>query len=492
MIRGATLALILLSTLAFLPDRLQAHVIFAEARLDNGQIRVEVYFDDDTPAQKAKVKILDQDRQVVAEGTTDERGLCFFPRFAGGEYLVLAKSAGHSAREGFHLPEHPMASPSPFPGIAPAETSGDPGCVVIGESPSPSSLRQERTRTPWLQVGLGLFLIAALSGSVWYLGRRPSQSTRSGFTLIELLVVIAIIAVLIGLLLPAVQKVREAANRMKCSNHIKQLVLGMHNYESAHGAFPPGLPIFFRAHSPQSLMLPYLEQENVANNLVNYDRSPVPVTIPVPDDGSANHAAAQVSIPIFHCPSDIEQVPGSEFSGLNYVGCTGTGTVNQGWLEDADGIFRQERPLKIMAIRDGTSNTAAISETTKGGGVRSDGTDPRRYYREVPLVFMPPYFTADICAASTTYRGNRGERWTVGRYGDGGLYNHYYLPNDATPDCINAVGGAGWTAARSLHTGGVNIGWADGSVRFISQNLELAAWRALATREGGEVVTDLD
>src|SRR5882724_10046271 len=140
-----------------------------------------------------------------------------------------------------------------------------------------------------------------------------------GFTLIELLVVIAIIAILIGLLLPAVQKVREAAARAKCSNNLKQLGLAMHNYESSNGVFPPGRNQYPKVVSAPARLLAYVEQENL-QRLVNYDG-----TLADPQ----NVLASQTKVGLFICPSDPAggQVPGMSDFGGNYVACNGTGAL---------------------------------------------------------------------------------------------------------------------------------------------------------------------
>src|SRR5205823_12969739 len=139
---------------------------------------------------------------------------------------------------------------------------------------------------------------------------------RNAFTLIELLVVIAIIAILIGLLLPAVQKVREAASRMKCANNLKQLGLAMHNYEGANGAFPQGRNQYPNVVSAPARLLAYVEQENL-QKLIDPDG-----TLAV---GGQNDLAGQKSVGLFVCPSDPAsgQVPGSVYYGTNYVACNG-------------------------------------------------------------------------------------------------------------------------------------------------------------------------
>jgi prepilin-type N-terminal cleavage/methylation domain-containing protein/prepilin-type processing-associated H-X9-DG protein len=321
---------------------------------------------------------------------------------------------------------------------------------------------------------------------------------RRGFSLLELLVVTTIVAFLAGLLLPAVQRVREAAGRLRCQNNLKQIGLALHNYEATHGSFPPGMQSSTRPFSPLVALLDFYEQGAVTAT-INFNRSPVPIDLgpgnPNNDDGTGNLLPAQTRINLFHCPSDIDRIPGSSFSGTNYVGCSGTadtqasgypaGARSCGWLADGDGLFIQDRAYRVTDIRDGTSNTVAFSEALLGGG-SEPGTDPQRYYK-----LATPTFTGNMpylpdCGRSTIWIGTRGERWTTGLYGHA-LYNHYWTPNSGVPDCINTLHKAAWTAARSRHPGGVNVLLCDGGVRFVNQTIRLDVWQALATVAGGEV-----
>src|SRR3954469_23562619 len=168
-----------------------------------------------------------------------------------------------------------------------------------------------------------------------------SRCGRDAFTLIELLVVIAIIAILIGLLLPAVQKVRASASRLKCQNNLKQIGLALHNYEGVYGAFPPGRNQFPNVVSAPARLLAYVEQDNL-QKLVNYDGT-------LADPQNVN--ASKTRVGIFVCPSDPAkgQVPGLTDYGSNYVACNGTGVTFDpagnitGYLKipDGNGIFAQ-------------------------------------------------------------------------------------------------------------------------------------------------------
>jgi prepilin-type N-terminal cleavage/methylation domain-containing protein/prepilin-type processing-associated H-X9-DG protein len=320
-----------------------------------------------------------------------------------------------------------------------------------------------------------------------------TKTKRGGFTLIELLVVIAIIAILIGLLLPAVQKVREAAARMKCQNNLKQFGLAIHNYEGVNGAFPQGRNAYPKVVSAPARLLAYVEQAAL-QNLIDPDG-----TLAV---GGQNDLAAKNRVALLICPSDPQngQVAGSAYYGTNYVACNGTGVVQDAAgnitsytkIPDGNGVFAQF-PVRIADITDGTSNTAAFSESLIGSGAAVTGmpTDAQTARRVILEVAGGNDTTpADCEGGNGVWNPRRGEQWINGHFGNT-LYNHFYTPNQPGKwDCGNASHNKALTAARSAHNGGVNLLLCDGSVRFVADGVNATTWRSLATRGGGEVTGD--
>jgi prepilin-type N-terminal cleavage/methylation domain-containing protein/prepilin-type processing-associated H-X9-DG protein len=332
---------------------------------------------------------------------------------------------------------------------------------------------------------------------------------RAAFTLIELLVVIAIIAVLIGLLLPAVQKVREAAARAACLNNLKQLALAMHNYDGARGHMPPafkgdGTPIaYFASWSALAELNPYLEQTSIYNRMdltQQTYQSTIPFNITVD-----NQFAVQQTVRLFLCPSDkMQPVTIGPAYGVpvlgptNYAVCNGTG-LNGGSPWDGDGAFIAKQTFKVSDIADGASNTAMFSESTLGEGTESAVGAPPAPLSTVYAFLSGQPLSDNACASATSwnYEKLRGFMWASGEIRCAS-YNHYYPPNPPQSDCMTfdifpgpaRLTALGWKAARSRHNGGVNLALCDGSARFVRDTIELATWRALATRAGGEVPGD--
>lgn len=323
---------------------------------------------------------------------------------------------------------------------------------------------------------------------------------RQGFTLIELLVVIAIIAILIGLLLPAVQKVREAAARMQCQNNLKQIGVALHNYNGVYEGFPCILttgtsgPTYSTQHSWLVYTLPYIEQDNVWK-LVKFPTRPYndPYYTTSNVDNSAlgnsvdnnNLPAAQSRIKTFLCPSDpngtrIEPAPDAR-AGTNYVGNQGTAAR---WRNDNNGVFGQNAKTRIADITDGTSNTLAVSECLRGD---YDVNTLRDNY--VGIRNVTDASNISTCQAHSPNFSDRGGYW-IGGQSSNSMFNASRPPNDPLLDCWGPSLGVTNYAARSAHTGGVNAVMCDGSVRFYNNSTSATVWAALGTRNGGEVVQD--
>ncbi|QJW94054.1 DUF1559 domain-containing protein [Frigoriglobus tundricola] len=336
-------------------------------------------------------------------------------------------------------------------------------------------------------------------------GTFRSRRTRA-FTLIELLVVIAIIAILIGLLLPAVQKVREAAARLKCQNNLKQLGLASHNYESSYGTLPPGAGptpidnvVANSRASVQTVILAYVEQANLYN-LFDFTQDV---------NSSATNANARVKqVPIFLCPSDPSQATQSGDGKSNYFGNLGSQAYTAASLTSPlGGMFYYiprsgaqfiPKGFAITAITDGTSNTAMFAEIKRGNNITSqyDPQDVRLVTFNNPAVddLVPPSNCGQNSGSAVHYAGLQYYRDLLAT----SLYTHTQVPNSKSGDCMDLTTRTGDTGslfaghitARSSHTGGVNVCMGDGSVRFVFDSITLSTWQALGTRANGEVISD--
>lgn len=298
------------------------------------------------------------------------------------------------------------------------------------------------------------------------------MSRRPAFTLIELLVVIAIIGVLVALLLPAVQFARESARRVQCSNNLKQIGVSLNTFHDARRRFPPGRDAWPSPFSTQAHLLPY--QENAAlQNLIDFT---------LPTSTGVNALAATTRVPLFECPSDSAKgrVPGSAFAACNYVGNVGTG-INNGDYVTGDGVFLLNTIIGFQDLTDGSSQTAAFSESLLGDG----GTTPMDPKRQV-VQLAGGTLTAPGSCTSGPYFGQRGDRWINGGY-LATLYNHHFQPNAPDWDCLNTSNNFGLKTARSNHRGGVTVLLCDGSVRLVANSINAKTWRAIATRAGNDV-----
>jgi prepilin-type N-terminal cleavage/methylation domain-containing protein/prepilin-type processing-associated H-X9-DG protein len=302
--------------------------------------------------------------------------------------------------------------------------------------------------------------------------------SRDGFTLIELLVVIAIIAILIGLLLPAVQKIREAANRMKCTNNLKQIGLGLHNYENANGYFPPvGTTIGGQqGHSVFTYLLPYVEQDNVFKNL-NIQLPVIhPANLPPALGGTNTANPGKTYIPIYVCPS----APGRQtvdygapanffpvpaglalFGPVDYGAVTGiggsfVGLLPQGTASGDTGTLRYDQNARFADMTDGTSNTMVIAED-------AGRIDRYEQGRKVSGAYSSGGAWADYNSEYWVHGSSFGAGCTVNCSNDNEIY--------------------------AFHSGGANVLVGDGSVRFLRTSVPPAVLAAFVSRGGGETFT---
>ncbi len=340
-------------------------------------------------------------------------------------------------------------------------------------------------------VGFVLFVIARSK----HFNRHRTQQARLGFTLIELLVTIGIIALLLAISLPAMQRAREAASRGQCANNLKQLGTALHSYQSIHAFFPPsygsfvliGQDVSLRDYSMHSQILPFIEYKDAFNS-INFHAEAW---------SSQNRTASTLRVNVFLCPSD-----GFEFhtpyAALNsYRANHGTGpypTKASASPESGDGAFRASRScISPAEFTDGLEHTAAISEKRRGD------EDEIRFTPETDGFVLPGGATPSREALRSLCESTSAA--VVPHYSDAGFtwllagprntwYNHIEPPNAPLPDCALRVTHpeTGIFTARSQHPGGVNVLFASGTVRFISQTVNLPIWRGMGSRNGHETI----
>ncbi len=303
--------------------------------------------------------------------------------------------------------------------------------------------------------------------------RRPRQA----FTLVELLVVIAIIGILIGMLLPAVQQVREAARRSKCSNNARQIALAIHNYEGTMSRFPPGYTINLNASGTNDryryswliYLLPFVEQQNLSDvfqELIAADDPAMP---------SYSWPMNQTVLPLFVCPSDKVQgkVNSRGFHG-NYQLVHGGHSLRTGAganEEIAHGLFFVKSKIELTEIHDGTSNVLMVGEINLVDG----DVDRRGRY------FMTGFNSAN-CTIATLDQPNspakdQANSQTI----------QEVLPWAPAAGLGNSGGNWLRMAARSHHRGGVIFSNADCSTRFVSNDIDLVLYNRLGNRDSGQV-----
>lgn len=343
------------------------------------------------------------------------------------------------------------------------------------------------------------------------------SSTRRGFTLTELLVVIGIIAILMALLMPAVQKVRAAANRMLCASQLRQLGIALHHYHLDYDRFPPGITstdddLANGDATGFVYLLPYLEEDNVYR-LYNFNE---------PWYLQSNYVPVSMPIKLLFCPSNrtngaLDMAPiiaqwnmalPPVAAGTDYAFCKGANATliaHSGRIpKTVRGVFDVNSKVRLADILDGTSQTFALGDASAGRSVYRvrDLVDPNQPVSDL-VTGQPVYIEqcwAAGCVANTGYPYYGSVFGVTAQYGQGSNPRAEPMnpPNRLVAPTLDGGDGTGdnssgkdWVSGfRSLHPGGCNFLFCDGSSRFVPSVIDPRIYRALSTYAGGEIVSD--
>lgn len=325
--------------------------------------------------------------------------------------------------------------------------------------------------------------------------RGPPAATYA-YTLIEVLVAISIIGLLFSLLLPAVQRAREQARRVQCSNHLKQIGLALSNYEHAYSMFPLAAGVVYGDHtgashrlgfSPHAYLLPFLSQDPLYSsvNFADQDGDTPDYVV----RGRINRTVYVAASTVFVCPSDPSPFPLQ--GGNNYRASLGVSPARS--IDLPFGFFIRGKASRSSDVVDGLSNTVAFSEKLRGDGIADRFTAQSEYFFTTIADPPTPAGVRTACqfapTANPPHESTVGESWLWGSYRLT-YFNHFLTPNHSIPDCthgapsLNALLGS--FAARSYHPGGVTILLGDGAVRFLSDAVSEDVWHALGSAANGD------
>jgi prepilin-type N-terminal cleavage/methylation domain-containing protein len=306
--------------------------------------------------------------------------------------------------------------------------------------------------------------------------------SRRAFTLIELMVVVAVIGILTAILLPAVQRTREAARRTNCKNNLKQLGIALTAYAEQHGMFPgarllTGSRSSSNSYSQHAFVLPFLGEHNVYNSInFAFNRNDGVLT-----PSLENRTARSSRVETFVCPSEVNQEVRNSYR------------YNFGLFRQAEGAFRLFFPTRPSDVSDGLHATAFLSERIGGTFVPGENDRLRDIAirpRVVPPLIVPPRLEPGearaLCLTTPIVKWHH----TVGRYWFyAGTFNTWYMhdapPNDREPACEldpQDAGRGGLAGPRSFHPAGVCVLFGDGHVTFVADDIALPTWWAMGTR----------